>query len=40
MQLKSHESPRKQGRNIKGKGGSAKARQRKKALNQLRSKLK
>jgi hypothetical protein len=37
--LKSWESPRSQGRNIKGKGGSARARQLKKQRQSLRNKL-
>lgn len=40
MHLKSHESPRNQGRNDKGKGGSARKRQNLKKLNRLRQKLK
>lgn len=40
MRLKSWESPRKQGRNDKGKGGSARARQLKKQQQMLRKKLK
>jgi len=38
--LKSWESPRRQGRNDKGKGGSARARQLKKREKMLRQKLK
>ena len=38
--LKSWESPRKRGRNDKGKGGSARARQLKKREKMLRKKLK
>jgi len=37
--LKSWESPRSPGRNIKGKGGSARARQLKKQRQTLRNKL-
>nr|WP_079680197.1 hypothetical protein [Planktothrix sp. PCC 11201] len=37
--LKSWESPRSQGRNTKGKGGSARARQLKKQRQTLRNKL-
>ncbi len=40
QRLKSWESPRKQGRNDKGKGGSARARQLKKKFSTLRQKLK
>lgn len=40
MRLKNHESPRKQGRNNKGKGGSARARQLRKREKMLRKKLK
>ena len=40
QRLKSWESPRKQGRNNKGKGGSARARQLKKKFSTLRQKLK
>jgi len=40
MRLKSWETPRKEGRNHKGKGGSARAHQLKKAEKQLRLKLK
>jgi hypothetical protein len=40
MRLKSWESPRKQGRNDKGKGGSARQRQLKKQQQMLRKKLK
>lgn len=40
MQLKNHESPRKQGRNSKGKGGSARARQVKKAQRRMARRLK
>lgn len=39
-QLKRWESPRKEGRNNKGKGGSARARQLKKQQQMLRKKLK
>lgn len=39
QQLKRWESPRSQGRNIKGKGGSARARQLKKQRQTLRNKL-
>jgi hypothetical protein len=39
QQLKRWESPRSQGRNIKGKGGSARARQLKKQRQALRNKL-
>jgi hypothetical protein len=39
-QLKSWESPRKEGRNDKGKGGSARQRQLKKRMQMLRQKLK
>lgn len=39
QQLKRWESPRSQGRNIKGKGGSARARQLKKQQQTLRNKL-
>lgn len=39
-QLKRWESPRRQGRNVKGKGGAARARQLKKREQQLRRKLK
>lgn len=38
--LKSHESPRSTGRNDKGKGGSARARQKRKTLKRLRQSLK
>jgi len=38
--LKRWESPRKEGRNHKGRGGSARKRQLKKQQNQLRQKLK
>jgi hypothetical protein len=38
--LKRWESPRKEGRNSKGRGGSARKRQLKKQQNQLRQKLK
>ncbi|MGC9504659.1 hypothetical protein [Baaleninema sp.] len=38
--LKRWESPRRQGRNYKGKGGSARSRQLKKQQNLLRKKLK
>ncbi|MEQ8462151.1 hypothetical protein [Coleofasciculus sp. E1-EBD-02] len=40
QRLKSWESPRRQGRNDKGKGGSARARQLKKQRQMLRKKLK
>jgi hypothetical protein len=40
QRLKSWESPRRQGRNDKGKGGSARARQLKKQQQMLRKKLK
>ncbi len=40
QQLKRWESPRRQGRNIKGKGGSARAKQLKKQQKLLRKKLK
>jgi hypothetical protein len=40
QQLKRWESPRKEGRNIKGKGGSARQRQLKKKFQILRQKLK
>jgi hypothetical protein len=40
MQLKSWESPRKEGRNDKGRGGSARARQLKKQTQLLRRNLK
>jgi hypothetical protein len=40
MQIKSHESPRSQGRNHKGKGGSARKRQLDKRNRQLRNQLK
>jgi len=40
QQLKSWESPRRQGRNDKGKGGSARQRQLKKREKMLRKKLK
>lgn len=40
MQIKSHESPRSQGRNSKGKGGSARKRQIDKRNRQLRNQLK
>ncbi len=40
QRLKSWESPRRQGRNIKGKGGSARAKQLKKQQQLLRKKLK
>lgn len=39
-QLKSWESPRREGRNHKGKGGSARQRQLKKRENRLRQQLK
>ena len=40
QRLKRWESPRNEGRNDKGKGGSARQRQRKKQLQMLRKKLK
>ncbi len=40
MRLKRWESPRKEGRNDKGKGGSARQRQLKKRTQMLRQKLK
>lgn len=40
QQLKSWESPRRQGRNDKGKGGSARARQIRKQQQMMRQKLK
>ena len=40
VRLKRWESPRRQGRNDKGKGGSARARQLKKQQQMLRKKLK
>lgn len=40
MRLKSWESPRRQGRNDKGRGGSARSRQLRKQQQQLRRKLK
>ncbi len=40
QRLKRWESPRRQGRNDKGKGGSARARQLKKQTQMLRKKLK
>ncbi|NUN66312.1 hypothetical protein HCU40_16530 [Pseudanabaena biceps] len=40
QRLKSWESPRHEGRNDKGKGGSARQRQKKKQLQMLRKKLK
>ena len=40
MYLKSHESPRNLGRNSKGKGGSARTRQKKKQFKMLAQKLK
>lgn len=40
MRLKSWESPRSEGRNSKGKGGSARSRQLKKQQQALRKKLK
>lgn len=40
MRLKSWESPRKQGRNDKGKGGSARQRQIRKQMKMLKQKLK
>ncbi len=39
-QLKRWESPRREGRNRKGKGGSARQRQRRKQMQTLRNKLK
>ncbi len=39
-QLKRWESPRREGRNHKGKGGSARQRQRRKQMQTLRNKLK
>ncbi len=39
-QLKRWESPRKEGRNHKGKGGSARQRQRRKQFQMLRQRLK
>ncbi len=39
MRLKRWESPRRQGRNDKGRGGSARARQRRKQQQQLRRRL-
>lgn len=39
-QLKSWESPRREGRNDKGKGGSARQRQRRKQFQMLRQRLK
>jgi hypothetical protein len=38
--LKSWESPRKEGRNSKGRGGTARARQKRKQFQTLRKKLK
>ena len=40
MRLKRWESPRREGRNSKGKGGAARQRQKKKQLQLLRKKLK
>ena len=40
MRLKSWESPRKQGRNDKGKGGSARQRQIRKQMKMLQQRLK
>jgi hypothetical protein len=40
MRLKSHESPRSQGRNTKGRGGSARKRQIVKTFKRLTQKLK
>jgi hypothetical protein len=40
QRLKSWETPRKEGRNDKGKGGSARQRQKKKQMQMLRKKLK
>jgi hypothetical protein len=40
QRLKSWESPRREGRNDKGRGGSARQRQRRKQLQMLRQKLK
>jgi hypothetical protein len=40
QRLKRWESPRKEGRNDKGKGGSARQRQKKKQMQMLRKKLK
>ena len=40
MRLKRWESPRREGRNDKGRGGSARARQLKKQAQMLRKKLK
>ncbi len=40
MRLKSWESPRNEGRNNKGKGGSARARQKKKQFKMMAKKLK
>jgi hypothetical protein len=40
MRLKSHETPRSQGRNNKGKGGSARKRQMVKTFKRLTQKLK
>lgn len=39
-QLKRWESPRREGRNDKGRGGSARQRQKQKQLKQLKQKLK
>ncbi|WP_255407475.1 hypothetical protein [Limnothrix sp. PR1529] len=40
MHLKSHESPRNRGRNDKGRGNPARAKQKRKALQRLRQTLK
>lgn len=40
QRLKSWESPRREGRNDKGKGGSARQRQRRKQFQHLRQRLK
>ncbi|MEB3355529.1 MAG: hypothetical protein VKK04_02195 [Synechococcales bacterium] len=40
QRLKRWESPRKEGRNVKGKGGSARGRQRRKQTQMLKQKLK
>jgi hypothetical protein len=40
MYIKSHESPRKMGRNSKGRGGAARTRQLKKQYRTLANKLK
>jgi len=40
MYLKSHESPRKGGRNVKGRGGSARQRQLRKRTQTTRKELK